>query len=482
MTINAPSFSMRVGAGGVLEHLLSLWAPAWTVLTPSADSRLVYYSTAGDDGTGTNYTPLTIPAGTWDNPIGISPYRSPAAAKAQLRDGYPDYLLGKRGDTWTDENIGTLNVSGRSPSEPLVVSTYGSGIRPIFKVAGSSFAIINGDYITMTSLDAYSYTNDPDNAGYTFKTNKGGALVTVAANYFTLEDCCVRYNYGNGISGGNGNNIKFRFNTIHHNYGKWDGSNQANRAQGLFSANTGTGNIIEGNVAYHNGHLEYVEGAYRIFNTGPCWYSHNIYGGDPATVDIFGNLTAYSSFYGVKHVGDGSIYDNLGLHCPVALNKGGNSGPGEIGDAYNNTVLDGISLYNEDYSSNGSRDPKARGIYMDVQAGGECTYYSNIVANINLSATGADPYQEAGPGTMIDGGGNIIHHWAVGGGTGNDTGVPADYVDPERTLAGYSTLIGGAGTEEDFYEKLLANHKDNWDPNYYVANIKAYIDAGFAAP
>src|SRR4051812_40417524 len=49
--------------------------------------------------------------------------------QALLRNGRPDRLLLKRGDTF-EETFGNWNKSGASPDEPLVIGAYGEGPRP----------------------------------------------------------------------------------------------------------------------------------------------------------------------------------------------------------------------------------------------------------------------------------------------------------------------------------------------------------------
>src|SRR5450830_1516621 len=82
----------------------------WTVFTASSDTQLVYVSsTAGNDSTGVIGDPT-------------HPYQTIAKGVSLLRNGYPDWLLLKKGDSWTESNY--ILVSGRSASEPMVISSY----------------------------------------------------------------------------------------------------------------------------------------------------------------------------------------------------------------------------------------------------------------------------------------------------------------------------------------------------------------------
>ena len=86
----------------------------WTVITPSPDTQKIHVSSsAGDD---TNDGRLEHPVATL------------ARGAAMLRDGYPDWLLLKRGDVWNERiklNRGwKVPLSGRSHDEPIYVGPY----------------------------------------------------------------------------------------------------------------------------------------------------------------------------------------------------------------------------------------------------------------------------------------------------------------------------------------------------------------------
>src|SRR5262249_46855309 len=51
--------------------------------------------------------------------------RTIASAFSQLRTGFPDWMLLKTGDVFT-ENLPTWRLAGRSPQEPMLVSSYGT--------------------------------------------------------------------------------------------------------------------------------------------------------------------------------------------------------------------------------------------------------------------------------------------------------------------------------------------------------------------
>src|SRR4051812_49561110 len=87
----------------------------FTVPNPSADSRVIYVSATGSDtnnGFSTSSAVQTI-----------------AKARSLLRNGSPDYLLLRRGDTFGTP-ISNWSLSGRSADEPMVIGAYTDPSRP----------------------------------------------------------------------------------------------------------------------------------------------------------------------------------------------------------------------------------------------------------------------------------------------------------------------------------------------------------------
>lgn len=104
-----------------LPNQLPLDEQGWTIITPSSDSRIIYVSYSQGDADNDGLTEA-------------SPKKSIEAADELMRDGYPDHMLLKRGDTWPDFNGLGRWKSGRSAAEPIVISYYGeSGARLVIK-------------------------------------------------------------------------------------------------------------------------------------------------------------------------------------------------------------------------------------------------------------------------------------------------------------------------------------------------------------
>jgi len=88
----------------------------WTMFSPSSDTRIMYVSASGNDSTGAVYN-----SKSYSDPFSPSlpsSFKTYAAAFAHARNGYPDWILFKRGETFY-EAIGSQIVNGRSASEPF---------------------------------------------------------------------------------------------------------------------------------------------------------------------------------------------------------------------------------------------------------------------------------------------------------------------------------------------------------------------------
>ena len=188
-------------AGGwpsYLRALPSLDGAGWSVFAPSADTSIIYVSNStGNDRTGV--------VGDINRP-----YKTLAAGKARLRNGKPDWVLLKKGDTWTNEAFGYLSVSGRSATEPMLFSSYGQGARPLIKTLprqseigiGSGGGRGRGDFIAVVGLEFYAHTRDPESPTFDFGTLSGahrGFFFLSYYNWLLIEDCKFSFYDGNAV-------------------------------------------------------------------------------------------------------------------------------------------------------------------------------------------------------------------------------------------------------------------------------------------
>lgn len=176
----------------------------WTGSVPSVDSRVIYVSNSiGSDSN--------------DGLSEITPKKTIGAGLALMRANMPDWVMLKKGDTFPDENDPRIERSGRSESEPAVITSYGSGEKPIMindrLWAGSSTIPLK--HLVIDDLHIYAATNDPSSPDYlngvashwgiAFIYQGSGASLS---DNIIIQDCRVRFhNNPLRLSGGDVNNL-----------------------------------------------------------------------------------------------------------------------------------------------------------------------------------------------------------------------------------------------------------------------------------
>ena len=188
----------------------------WTVVTPSADSRLIYVSSkSGNDSTGAFLLGKNIPSGqTAQTQIPPAPFKTIAKAKSLLRPGYPDWLLLKAGDIWS-EDIGSVSgAGGRSVDEPMLFTSYASSataarpqIRPDPADTGANIVYHNGSTVTshvyFIGLEFYDVKRDPsapefvhDSSGKAAGYDNSAVFWIDGGDDLLFEDCFVHFMAG----------------------------------------------------------------------------------------------------------------------------------------------------------------------------------------------------------------------------------------------------------------------------------------------
>src|SRR5262249_43838781 len=138
------------------------------------DTRILYVSSSTGNDFNNGLSPST-------------PVKTIAKGLALLRNGYPDWLLLKKGDSWTEGNQLPNGASGRSAAEPTVIGSYDpaspgvvnpstGGPRPLIKTnaalgsaffaMGNGFGYLAGNNLAFVGLELYAYDRDPANPGY----------------------------------------------------------------------------------------------------------------------------------------------------------------------------------------------------------------------------------------------------------------------------------------------------------------------------
>ncbi len=303
----------------------------FTVITPSADSRLIYVSSSSGD----------------DHNSGLSaavPVASFKKAMSLTRDGFPDQILLHRGDTW-NASFPEWTKSGRSADEPAVLGTYGTGNRPVIATGatGSAFYATGKspvNFLVIQGLQFYSTVRDPSSPSFDSKTE--GARFSGLRWYaptvgLTIEDCSFRFYSDNldieGMSPGAVQNVTIRRCLSADSY------NTVNHSQGLYGYDI-NGLSVEESVFDHNGWNESISGA------GQSGFNHNVYLSSTVMNAVFRqDVIADASNNGLLVRGGADIEDNLFIDNPEAISYGASAGsmstPGGVHGAIIGNVIAG---------------------------------------------------------------------------------------------------------------------------------------------
>ena len=450
----------------------SLRPSAPSSYTPSADSRLIYVSASGNDAGGA-YTDIATQTDAFDPQGAVSPYLTLSAATAQMRSGFPDWILLKRGDIWTDQTLNGAPQLGRSASEPMMMTYYGASTnRPIVATGKSSVYSKNNvtQHITMYGIDAYCHKRDPTNGAYdaTPTTPSGIGLIGTGDN-ITFDDCVFRfYQIGATIQGFSGlyNNVTLKRNIIVDNYP----SNNVTHSQGSYIDKI-DGLLIEENLFDLNGWNPDITAAEAtIFNHG-FYIQVDAVG---ANIVVRDNVITRSSANAMQFRPGGLCQDNLMIENSIGIGTGYGGFPYLAGTAtslVDNVILEGkdmdpLNIYSEDSAA-------VWGITASTDAldnGGTLNITTNIIAHRVGNGSNSAMQNDAG-GTLTN---NIIYDWNAGEDMSDGT-----WLAPERSIATYMTSIGGTATLDGFVDYYRNRTVGTWDANYTLNTVNNYFREGF---
>jgi hypothetical protein len=445
----------------------------WTIFTPSVDSRVVYVSSSTGKDTQT----------------GLSqdmPFKTIAKGISRLRSGHPDWLLLKKGDTWY-ESVDWSNSGGRSASQPMLISSYGTGPRPLIETGshrGFSNTQVGGsrgngttNNLAIVGLHFYANTRDPNSSDYAGNSGEAGFSWIANGTNILIEDNVFRYYTVNIVLGASGlalKNFSLRRNIIA------DAYSTTGHSEGIFSDGV-TGLIMEENLFDHNGWNASIEGAEaNVFN-------RNIYLAATTTQVFFkGNISANSASEGAQFRSGGTIINNLFVRNSSGFDLGHLQGDPIITFA---EVHQNVILESNDIQDAPAPGPRGFGIVFYSAKGTGVKVTNNIIAHV----ASAFPYGAGlnfdSTATAVDASNNIIYDWTNPIVT--DPGNPGaniispnqinltGYPDPNRTVGTYNASLGGSPTLMSFLAQARKQSKDNWRPQYTAEAVINYIGAGF---
>jgi hypothetical protein len=332
----------------------------WTNFAPSPDSRIIYVSSStGNDAN--------------DGLSTATPKRTINAGRALLRTGYPDWILFKRGDTFSENGWEVGGYGGRSASEPQVWGAYGDGARPVFTpVPGSGGAGFQFNWSpSHVAVVGLHMVGEPAGGG-------SGLQIYTSSHpiqNFLIEDCVIEGFKDNlNIQGSSSNRVRnvvirrcvvvdaYPVGTAH--------------SQGAY-INYIDGLLIEECLFDHNGWKNADRSDATIFN-------HNLYiSSGNLNVTVRRNVIARASSHGLQLRCGGVIEGNLFLQNPLGAQLGGGDpNPdshtnGIVGEITGNVIMEGLDI--------NPSNPRGTGILcLNVGTGGTVVR-DNIVANTNVT-------------------------------------------------------------------------------------------------
>nr|WP_321465562.1 hypothetical protein [uncultured Desulfobulbus sp.] len=379
-------------------------AEGWTIFSPSIDSRIVYISsTSGDDSTCTYHLPGTVGADVF-YPSSATPCATYKKALTFAREGYPDWILFKRGETFTIDISGAQSglyavvpTSGRGAAEPSFTGAYGgNGASPIVQIdagVGQAIRIQRGspNWIAVANLDFYSFTRDPSNSGYVSPTGNqlgmfifDGNSTTTHYNGLLIEGCKFRYFDDNMVTSTTVAipDLAIRRNLFLDSYA---GGGQSHNQGLLLTKQNAT---LEENIFIHNGWLVPAGGG-----TGEATiFNHNVYTSSPFGATYTNNIFIQGSNMNTKFTADAYDYLAHSNTSPILIDGNlyidGQQGIGFGNNTVGNTYpFKNVSISNNVFTNIG-RQNNLQGISWGIDMG-----YDTTTAEIsnNLFLNQADP-------------------------------------------------------------------------------------------
>ena len=318
-------------------------ANGYTVVTPDANSRVVYLSSSGGSDTNSGLLPT-------------APVATIAKAESLLRNGMPDQILFKRGDTFHDSFGNNWQLSGQDAADPMVIGAYGTGARPLIDSGSATWAINIGGSTPVNFLDVLGIafeplSRDPTSASFVAPTSSSGAGTTGFRWYspggnVVIEDCSFQYYMYNldietwpFSTVTSPSNFTLNRDVISNSY------SVSGHSEGIYASSINN-LTVTGCTFDHDGWNASIAGA------GQAGYNHDIYVSFDCTgLVVEGCVLAEASFAGIMARSGGVIDDNLFVNDPIAVSfgdaNGADSTPGGVsGQLVGNAVVGDGALGN----------------------------------------------------------------------------------------------------------------------------------------
>lgn len=422
-------------------------ATGWTPLLPSNDSRIVYVS-ASDPSNCRSYSVGEVGL----NPVnpGITPgtCRTLEAAYALVRNGFPDWVLVKRGDVISLSDTLFWERNGRSVSEKMVLGAY-----------GPATAALHGDLGTVlapSNRSAFQFSNRSHIAVVDLYVKNPGASA-MNANGFNIEnnsdDLLLEGNTVDGFStsilayafvaGSDMTRIKVRRNVL---INAFPAPNEC-KSFGIYGGSTSGVSTMHDFLIEENNFIKTGLANGAAGGTG-CQLAHAIYMADENAqnfgITLRGNLFLHNADGGKMDATDAVIEGNVYIKNAVGAGTALSSPNATIRD---NTILDGTT-----YRDN----TETTGILMNH---GNLNYEiaGNLIAHNRFDSYGVSNPSPSVFGINTDTGSNlhihdnIIYNWC------------SPYDDGTAAIGWYGGGYSSTVIENNEFQQNCANKLFRWD-------------------
>lgn len=406
----------------------------WTEFPPAANGNEWYVSSS----TGSDTNPGTQAA----------PFRTIGRGYQALRDGFPDQLRFKCGDTW-NEAPPTWAKAANSTVNYMLVGSYGIGPRPKWRTPQGVNAIDLGNRnkagLAFVGLDLQPATRGG--------SNYSGVFIFGQWRHVLIEDCWVVGYPGNFVIEDVAqthitmDDISIRRCIIADSY-----DTGAGHSQGIFLRDVSNW-VIEGNVIDNN-----ARNKADIF----C---HNVYINEGCGAGIFrDNISARACSHGVQQRPGGVMENNLFLANPINAYQGKS--------AYAPVAVN-VCRWNVALDSRDISPSNTRGIGFEVGDADTLLFEYNIAAHqegsngpYNIYAIGLEP----------------INAGAVRGNAVLDWGYRDNFTSMGCNAIALGIYNGGAGAvvieDNKFYQRSVfgqvISHSTPWSPRFTYRNNRYF--------
>jgi len=426
------------------------------------------------------------------------PLKTLKAAYSKLRNGKPDHLVLKRGDTFK-EAFPYWEKSGRSATEPMVIGAYGAGTaRPVVSSDGNVLSTrSNISFIAVQGLRFTSLNREPGSSTFNTNVSSDAAIRWMSRGQFLLlEDMLIDFHRVGIVSeqpeaqmegapkgwtkcASYFKNLKIRRSVIANNwsYPSTTEARKGGHSQGAYLQCV-DGLTMEENFWDSNGYHKAVSGAV------PTQFNHNVYlNAKSKNVVAKGNVFSRGAATGIQVRTGGIFENNLVVQNPQGITygivRGGNNpeDPQVVQGGVTGTIKGNVFLEGVDLDANNPRALAAQiGNLKDVEMSDNVfAHYSHIGKPYNHGSVAIDCGNGIGLGKLVMKN-NATWKWEPWLTTSGPCKNKPEESGTVKTKAMEKKLADYA---PDFFEGARKQSRLTWNQKYTATEAVKYFRAQF---